>query len=304
MAMQKRQLIIGNEQKNWVQQIRTYQRKLKKRSTMIRSINLFYLGIGLLLFSCAKELTDADRQKLPRQKAQDLVNVMDSLSHRKPDFFYTKIATDYSDTNQNISFKTSIRMVKDSAINALITYANIPIVNSIITNDTVKIVNKRDKCYITQSLGYIKDNFGVDFSYRNLEELILGMPLDYDTTQKYFQIHDPYNYTISSHKKRDIKRLDRNDKEIKEDIIIKYFIADSLNGLKGMFIESPSDTTSIKVEYITREMVSSYNVPKEVYIVITSPRNQMRINMNYNKIEIDEPQPLHLVIPEGYEKCD
>jgi hypothetical protein len=51
-------------------------------------------------------------------------------------------------------------------------------------------------------------------------------------------------------------------------------------------------------------MVSSYNVPKEVYIVITSPRNQMRINMNYNKIEIDEPQPLHLVIPEGYEKCD
>jgi hypothetical protein len=130
------------------------------------------------------------------------------------------------------------------------------------------------------------------------------MPLDYDTTQKYFQIHDPYNYTISSHKKRDIKRLDRNDKEIKEDIIIKYFIADSLNGLKGMFIESPSDTTSIKVEYITREMVSSYNVPKEVYIVITSPRNQMRINMNYNKIEIDEPQPLHLVIPEGYEKCD
>ena len=77
---------------------------------MIRSINLFYLGIGLLLFSCAKELTDADRQKLPRQKAQDLINVMDSLSHRKPDFFYTKIATDYSDTNQNISILDNQRI--------------------------------------------------------------------------------------------------------------------------------------------------------------------------------------------------
>ncbi len=260
--------------------------------------------IALLLFSCAKELTEADRQKLPRRKAQDLIHIMDSLSHRKPSFFYTKIATDYSDTNRTISFKTSIRMIKDSAINTLITYANIPIVNSIITNDTVKIVNKRDKCYITQSLDYIKDNFGVDFSYRNLEELILGMPLDYDTAQKYFQIHDPYNYTVSSHKKREIKRLDRNDKEIKEDVIIKYFVADSLNGLKGMFIESPSDSTSIKVEYLNRELVSNFNVPKEVYIVITSPRNQMRINLNYNKIEIDEPQPLHLVIPEGYEKCD
>jgi hypothetical protein len=171
--------------------------------------------------------------------------------------------------------------------------------------DSVTIVNKRDKCYIRQSLGYIKDNFGIDFNYRNIEELILGMPLDYDTAQKYFMIHDPHNYIVSSHKKRELKRIDRQDKvPQREDIAIQYYLTDDAQSLKGMFIESPSDTTSIKVEYITREMVSSYNVPKEVYIVITSPRNQMRINMNYNKIEIDEPQPLHLVIPEGYEKCD
>ena len=271
---------------------------------MIRSTKLL-LAAGILLFtSCAKKMTEGDKQRLPRRKTQDLVDLMDSLSHKKPQFFYTKIATDFSDTNTNISFKTSVRMVKDSAINTLITYANIPIVNAMITNDSVTVVNKRDKCVILQSLSYIKDNFGVDFNCRNIEELILGMPLDYDTTQKYFQIHDPFNYVISSHKKRDIKKLDRQDKNPKEDIIIKYFLSDSLTALKGMFIESPSDSTSIQVDYLSREFVQNYNVPKEVYIVITSPRNQMRINMTYNKVEIDEPQPLHLVIPEGYGKCD
>lgn len=274
---------------------------------MIRSIKFVALCGTLLLFaSCAKKLTEVEKEKLPRKKAQELIEVMDSLSHRKPGFFYTKISTDFTDTNRSISFKTSIRMVKDSAINTLITYAKIPVINSIITTDTVTIVNKRDKCYIIQSLSYIKENFGIDFNYKNLEELILGMPLDYDTTQKYFQINDPYNYTISSHKKRDIKKLERQDRHEpeKEDIIIKYYLTDDAHGLKGMHIESPSDSTTIKVDYLTREMVQNYNIPKTVNIVITSPRNQMRIALDYDKAEIDQPQPLFLVIPEGYEKCE
>jgi len=120
---------------------------------MIRTINFFSLVVSMLfLFSCAKQMTDAQQEKLPRKKTVELMEVMDSLSHRKPDFFYTKISTNFSDTTRNINFKTSIRMVKDSAINTLITYAKIPIVNSIITQDTVKIVNKKDKCYIMQSL--------------------------------------------------------------------------------------------------------------------------------------------------------
>lgn len=280
---------------------------------MNQFIKLFGVCAGiLLLVSCSKNLTAIEKEKLPRRKAQELVQVMDSLSHQKPNFFYTKISTDFSDTNRNISFKTSIRMVKDSAINTLITYAKIPIINSIISTDTVTIVNKRDKCYIIQSLGYIKENFGIDFNYRNLEELILGMPLDYDTTQKYFLIHDPYNYILSSHKKRDLKKLDKPDRigdrnpdrnEEKDDVIIKYYLTDDAQGLKGMFIESPSDSTTIQVDYLTREMVSGYNVPKDVYIVITSPRNQMRITLSYDKAEIDQPQPLFLVIPEGYEEC-
>jgi hypothetical protein len=195
-------------------------------------------------------------------------------------------------------------MVKDSAINTLITYATLPIINSIITKDTVKVVNKKDKCYIIQSLDYIKENFGVEFNYKNLEELILGMPLDYDTTQKYFQIHDPYNYTISTHKKRELKRLDKNDKVIEnEDMIVKYLLSDDLKSLKGMFIESPTDSTSIQVDYLTREMAQKHNIPKDVFIKIISPRNEMRIEMRYDKVEIDNAQQLFLVIPESYEKC-
>ena len=72
-----------------------------------------------------------------------------------PKTFYTKVSTKYSDTSQNISFKTSIRLVKDSAVNALITYAGFPIYNSVVTPDSLILVNKRGKCYTKTKLNFI-----------------------------------------------------------------------------------------------------------------------------------------------------
>jgi hypothetical protein len=273
---------------------------------MTRFINYIYLlALGSLLFvSCAKKLTETDREKLPRKKPQDLIDVLDSLSGIKPNYFYTKISTKFEDTNRTVSFKTSIRLVKDSAINTLITYATLPIVNAMITTDSVIISNKRDKCYIRESMDYIKENFAVEFNYRNIEELILGIPLDFDSTQKYFPIHDPYNYIISSQKKREIKRNERNERNQKEDILIKYYLTDDAKGLKAVDIESPSDTASIHVDYSVREQIDGYDIPKEVFIQIKSARNNMRIQMTYEKIEINTPKEMFLIIPETYEKCE
>jgi hypothetical protein len=270
---------------------------------MTQSIKqLYILVFGLILFSsCAKKLTETDREKLPKRKANELVYALDSLSDLRPKYFYSKVTMHFEDTNRNVNFKTSIRLTADSAINTLITYASIPVVNAMITTDSVIISNKREKCYIKQSMDYIKENFAIDFNFSNIEELILGMPLDFDSTQKYFMVHDPFNYIVSSHKKRDFKKAERKDAE---DILIKYYLNDSLTGLKGMFIESPSDTASIKVDYLERENYNGYSIPKEVFIQIRSARNNMRINMSYEKIEIDVPKEMILVIPETYGKCE
>ena len=260
-----------------------------------------FLLFVILFTSCAKIETREKFVKLERKKTGDLLDKLDSISLQKPDFFYTKISTDYSDTTKNLSFKTSIRMVKDSAINILITYAKIPIINSMITKDSLTVVNKRDKCVIKKDLTYIKETFGIDFNYKNLEEIILGLPLDYDVEQRYFQISDPYNYVVSSHRKHKIKRNERN---AKEDIVIKYFLDSTATELTSMQVFSPSDSTEIKIEYKSRELIDSYLLPKDVYIQAFTPRNNIIIQMTYEKSEVNQRQPLIVVIPEGYEKCE
>lgn len=299
--------------------------------------NIKWLGIALLVFlaSCARRPVADKPIKLEKRKTIELIHAMDSLSGVRPNSFYTKIKCHFSDTNRRVSFKTSIRAVKDSAINPIITYAGIPIVNSLIRKDSLFISNRKDKCKILTNMGYIKEAFGVDFDYRNIEELLLGLPVAYDTTQKYFQINDPYNYIISSHRKRIIRRENRdentnnrnnrhdkdkdnnrdnnnprrdrnaNDEDNGEDnVIIRYFLHPSLKSINRMVIDSPEDTTHISVDYLSRDTVDTYLLPKEVVIDIVTPRNHIVLSMDYDKTEINTPQEIYFVIPEEYGNCN
>jgi hypothetical protein len=281
-----------------------------------------FITLLALVVSCSPKLhPEAELEKVERRKTDVLVSALDSMSQLRPQYFYSKIKCDYSDTNQNKSFKTSIRMVKDSAVNALITFATIPIVNSLIRPDSVIITNRQDKCVIRRDLDFIKEQFGVSFDYRNIEELLLGLPIGFDTTQKYFQIHDPHNYILSSHKKRAIRRETRNkperdrngrliqrredrDNEAEEEnVILKYYLANDLRSLKRIFIDSPDDTTTIAIDYLTRDSIDHYLVPNEVQMVIVTPRNRLVITLDYERTEVNVPQEIRFVIPEEYGEC-
>lgn len=274
---------------------------------MTQYIKLLFSCFGLFwLSSCnSKFVTEMNEalpvEKLPKMKDKELLETMDSLALIKANSFYSKLSVDYKDNTREISFKTSLKIVSDSAFNAIITYAKIPIVTMMITKDTLKVVNRKDKCYIIQTLNYIKENFGIDFTYKNIEELFLGQPLDYKINQKYFVINDPYRYHISSHRKREIKRFER---KAKDDIIINYFLTNDARELKKTVISSPSDTTEITVDYLSFQRHKSIRVPEKLMIQITTPRNKILVRLEYEKIEINEPQELIIVIPENYEKCD
>lgn len=191
----------------------------------------------------------------------------------------------------------------DTAMNLIITYLSIPVVNALVTPDSLTVVNKKAKCVARADMEYIKENFGVDFSFRNIEELFLGIPLDYDTTQKYFQIHEPYQYVISSHRKRQMRRVNILEKQ-ENDVAIKYFLTNDTKQLKGMEILSPSDTASIYIDYLSRQNVGGMNVPQEVVIKVITARNNLLITLSYDRVEVNEPQPLYFIVPEGYEDCE
>ncbi len=255
-------------------------------------INIVIGVLAIGIQSCARKLTEG-QDKLPKVKEEELVAALDSISKSVPQFLSTKIDTKYTDNKQNISFKTSLKIQKDTAVNALITYAGIPIITAMITTDSVKISNKKEKCYILEDLNFFKNRFGVDFSYLNLEELLLGRPLDFNPEQEYYLIPDPYNYVLSTQKKM----------EDEGRVLISYYLSPDLKQLKKVEITSFKDEVTISVNYPEYMAGDVFSSPKIITAEIKTPKNQILLSMTYDKVELNVPKEMIIVIPDSYEKC-
>lgn len=258
------------------------------------NLNIF-IGVlaTLLLVSCGNRR--GNEGKLPKVKDKALVEVLDSLSSQNFSSFYSKLSTQYKDSSRNVSFKVSMRMVQDSAIGATIKVASIPFVNTVISKDSVKISNRQDKCYTLQSIDFLKESFGVSFSHRNMEELLMGFPIAYSEDMKMDRVKDPYAYVLSSELKKD----DKSD----EEVTIYYELNKDVNQLKSVRLESVSDSTEVKVDYLTRQLVDGYAVPEMVNIVIRTPKQEINIELVYKKARVNKGETIHFVIPDSYEAC-
>jgi hypothetical protein len=277
---------------------------------MYKFLNLsFALCFLLGLLACKAPALIVEEQqfeKLPKIKDKELLDRIDSLSHIEPQTFYSKLNATYKDLSKpadegEISLKTSIKIVSDSAVSAIITYAKIPVVTALVTQDSFSVVNKRERCYTQASLVYLKDLFGVDFSYENIEEIIYGKPLDYQMSQKYFVDNDAFHYSVSTHKKRDRKKPDRKQKD---DLMIQYQLTKDAKALKQTRIWSLEDATEVSVIYLERQQHNGFDLPAKVQIQIKTPNKALLLTLTYDRVEVNEPQELIIVIPESYEKCD
>lgn len=269
---------------------------------MNASRNLLIIGLAaLVLAACARKSNAVGYEKLPRIKTTELVEKLDSLAQTDWTFLSTKINTKFSSREQKQSFKTTLKMRRDSLINATITFASIPIINAVISPDTLKVVNKKDKCFIIENVTFLKQKFDLPFEFSQLEELILGLPLAWDKNSKYHQLDDGYFYVLSSHKKR---FLGRRDNRSEQEIMIRYFLSPGTFELAQVLVDSPEDTTSIRINYFDRYQDAGFPLPQRTEILIFTARDTIAVELKFQKPEMEKEKSIFLTIPENYEKCN
>lgn len=259
----------------------------------------FLMVVLLALASCNRNTEEVISEQGTVAKVE-LVNALDSLSNKTFNSFYSKIATSYSDSSRSLNFKTSTWMIADSASNFLISYASFPVVGALVTQDSVKVSNKREKCYIYASLDFLSTQFGTSMSLNNLEDILLGIPTNFDAGRTYYQHDTEKGRTLCTHGLKDIEQAKA---EMSEEVITYYKLTEDLKELEAMTLYSIKDSIEIHIEYKTREMVEGLSVPTEVTVRILSPTSEINVELTYTKIRVNQPEKIQFVIPETYERC-
>lgn len=248
---------------------------------------LFTLSVALFGQSCAKKMTEGT-VILPGHNSEDAVGILDSIQKNTPYFLSSKIDTRYTDNKQNISFKTSLRMSKDTSIWALFTYAGVPLITNYITKDSIQISNKKEKCYIKDSRNFIARNFKIDLSLADLQNVFLGRPLKYNKL---------LNYTLHSTNKELIISNIENKR-----YFLTYFIDKVSKRINS--IEYTDQEIKLKISYLDYWIQNQYSIPQNIKIEINASNNNITVDLNVEKIEINQPKEMVVVIPESYEKCN
>jgi len=263
------------------------------------SFKIGILALGMLVLVSCKTTDEIDTSEQGEVANDELVSALDSLSQTSFDSYYSKIATSFKDSSRSVSFKTSTWMIADSAAYFLIKYANFPVASALMGKDSVTVLDRRSKCYTNASLALLSEQFGTELSLDNLQDILLGIPTNFDKEKTYYQ-NEENGLSLCTHGLKDIEQIEL---EKSDEIITYYDLNEQLNELKGMTLVSFKDTTEINLEYNEREIVDGLNSPKMVVVRITSPKQTITVELNYTKIRVNQSEQIQFVIPESYGEC-
>jgi len=259
---------------------------------------IYILVVTILFTACSEKNSSVYNQKLAKIKTSRIVDHLDSLSKTDWSFFYTRIATKYSSNTTKVSFKTILKMQKDSVVNATITFAAIPIIHVLLSPDTLKVVNKKDKCYTIETVDFLKKEFDFPFGYKQVEELLLGKPLAWNKNDRFHQVDNPDYYILKTSK----RRFASKDKE-EGDIELNYYLSPGELDIKKIVINSPEDSTSIVLNYSDWMMTEKMKIPQSVEVYIYTPKDSLFVELKYQKAEFGNEKEIVFIIPDQYERC-
>lgn len=265
---------------------------------MLNRLNAIFLGLFFLITGCAKQWADSEikPERLPKLKQKDFILKLDSIKSIAPLYMYSKLKINYKDTERNVSFKTTLKSVKDSAVSVLITFARIPVFGALIDTSHLTILNKKDNCYTKGLINELSKTSGINFKYENIEELIFGHPIGYESDQKYHMLNDHFHYILSNHRKGQGRK--------KKEIVYSYSLHRDQNHLASTSIWVPADSVQIEAVYSEWQFSGNKYLPKKIELNIQSPKVSAQIRIEYTKLDTTTPESLFLIIPEKYEKCD
>ena len=273
---------------------------------MIRFFNIF-LGSSFLFitFSCSKKNSDVLLPELYQSKIKDkvLAQKLDSIYLTKPKTFSSKFKVDYKGNTSELNFRTSIKIKIDTSLSALVTKASIPILQALITRDSLKLMDKQNKCYMNQSINYFNEILDLDLNYSMIEEVILGVPFSNEFNQKYYVDRETYENIVTNTRKASYLYLPPDTLQ-KSKLMLNYSLNQNLTSLSTTKFFRPSDTTEIQIQYLTYELINGKNIPSNIEISLNSPQRKVLINITYDKTEIDQLLELIFIIPENYEVCN
>lgn len=267
--------------------------------------SLFFLTGLVIMINCACHSTRKIQTAIAKKDTTQTVVVADpkadsvqfvrdifsQVKKNKIDFktFTAKIKVEYTDKQgKGPDLTVFARMVKDSAIWLSInaTIFSYEAFRVLITPDSVKVLNKKEKEYQLRSVSYLKELIQLPFDFNTLQDLLIGNPVYLDSNIVSFRKNENTLLLLSSGK------------------LFKNLL--TLNAAAGYELQhsklddvNASRNRTCDLTYSNYEKKNGINFSIERKISVAE-KSRLDVNMDFKQYSFDEAVSLPFTIPKSY----
>jgi hypothetical protein len=256
-----------------------------------RKIFINYL---LILFSASLSSCKTSSilpNKIPLEKIENKVLLKKFNENKiKIKNFRSKVKVNYNDQKRKQQINIDLRIENNKYIwmsaNMLV-----PIAKLLITSDTVSFYEKFQKNYINENFKSLNDFFGTNFKLLDLQNLLIGNPINDLKSDKFERIKNNKYYVLSP-----ILKIN-GFKPI-------YFFDPTNFLLKEQRLIASGTNLTFNITYKKYQIIESKKYPKEISISMYDGKNYLQISLDFLKLNFPSKLILPFKIPDGYKKIN
>lgn len=248
--------------------------------------SLFIFLLILTMLSGCKVLREAGLGK--REKLDTPASILAALGREqlRPDWFAARARVSYADEDMSVTGSATIRMKADSALWVSVKKLGFEVARTLITRDSVFIIDRINNEYGAFDLRYLADSYNLPANFSIVQNLILGNP--------YFL--NPES-VILVEQKANLQLRDRQS-----DRWIDYYLEPKeLRLLQMDYVETFGDQSLVASfeEYDVLENKKEFSFFRS-FSLNSSATGATEMSIKFLQIELDAPQSLPFSIPRRY----
>lgn len=241
--------------------------------------------LSFFCWSCATTTTTTSGPK-PKKRSVKFLQRQLEEHHIDYDWLGTKAKIKFDSDKRKGSFLALIRMQKDSLIWIKLKKLNVEFARILITPGNIEILNRQESQYIQRDFLYLKREFGLDLSFTQLQDLLVGNPI----------LHQQPNLISVISENKNVLKLPESQKEILKIFMNpKTFLIDK--------IEGSANQNAITIDYSGYELLEKQQIPMQKKVEIDSDDvGWVKLDMTFSKMVLNEVQKVGFVVPDSYEQ--
>ncbi len=200
----------------------------------------------------------------------------------------------YSDNKQKLPLKGIIKIKKDSFIWITIRpFMGIELARILLTNDSIKYIDKINNNYFEENYSYIKKKYGFSFNYKLLENCLTNKMFTYPITEKI------ENYLFSENDSSFLLQNEFTEHSIKYNHLLTI---DRDFYLKKNKLALKDNSNFAEFNYSEFKQLKSKMVPYKIIINFKNTKTTGHAELNFKNIITDNTISAKFVIPKHYKR--